>query len=365
MKKQIHSWIKIWLVPGAVYQSVIVGGGYGTGREVVEFISRFGPWNGLYANILIGLLMGLVMAVSFDFARQFKVLDYRTFFKQLLGPLWFLYEIVFLVTLLLVLAVTGSAAGEVLQGTFGLPSYVGIVLMLLIVVLLNYFGRQWVARTLTTWGLLMSLVLLVFVTATFVLRGNAIVTNFQNDQGGEGWLTSAFQFFLFNIFLVPVALYAAEHIQTRTQAWGAGLIGGVLAIFPGLIFHLSFMAGYPGVLDQPIPTYWLLRDMGLEWLLLIYVIFLFGTIAQTGVGVLQGINERLDHWWTEQKGKPLRPELHSMIAAGAVLISLLLANIGIVALVAKGYGSLAWFSLGIYIVPILTLGAYQLYRSKP
>ena len=59
------------MVPGAVYQSVIVGGGYGTGREVVEFISRNGPWNGLYANIFIGLLMGLVMAVSFDFARTF------------------------------------------------------------------------------------------------------------------------------------------------------------------------------------------------------------------------------------------------------------------------------------------------------
>lgn len=362
MKNKFDTWIKIWLVPGAVYQSVIVGGGYGTGREVVEFISRFGPRNGLYANILIGLLMGLVMALSFDFARKFKTLDYRSFFKQLLGPLWVSYEIVFLIALLLVLAVTGSTAGQVLQDSFGLPSWAGIVIMLLIVVSLNYFGRQWVEKTLTTWGLLMSLVLLIFVAATFYLKGDIILDNFRNDQPSSGWLTSAFQFFLFNIFLVPVALYAAEHIQTRTQAWGAGMIGGFLAIFPGLIFHLGFMAGYPEILDQPIPTYWMLGQMGLNLLLVVYVIFLFGTIAQTGVGVLQGINERLDNWWQEQHGKPLRAEWHSAIAGTAVLTSLLLANLGIVALVAKGYGSLAWFSLGIYILPLLTLGAYKLWK---
>ncbi len=363
MKAKIDTWIKIWLVPGAVYQSVIVGGGYGTGREVVEFISRFGPWNGLYANLLIGLLMGLVMAVSFDFARKFKTLDYRSFFKKLLGPFWVAYELIFLIALLLVLAVTGSTAGEVLQDSFGLPAWAGIGIMLLIVVGLNYFGRQWVEKTLTTWGLLMSGVLLVFVIATFALKGNIILDNFRNDQPVSGWLTSAVQFFLFNIFLVPVALYAAEHIQTRKQAWGAGMIGGFLAIFPGLIFHLGFMAGYPEILDQPIPTYWMLGQMGLDLLLLIYVIFLFGTIAQTGVGVLQGINERLDNWWKERTGKVLRSELHSLIAGTAVLSSLLLANLGIVALVAKGYGSLAWFSLGIYVLPVLTLGIYQL-RKK-
>lgn len=36
-------WFKAWIVPGAVFQSVIVGGGYGTGREVVEYVSSAGP----------------------------------------------------------------------------------------------------------------------------------------------------------------------------------------------------------------------------------------------------------------------------------------------------------------------------------
>ena len=57
------------LMPAAVFQSVIVGGAYGTGREVAEFISRFGPWGGLGVLALAALGFGLVLAVSFELAR--------------------------------------------------------------------------------------------------------------------------------------------------------------------------------------------------------------------------------------------------------------------------------------------------------
>jgi uncharacterized membrane protein YkvI len=108
----------------------------------------------------------------------------------------------------------------------------------------------------------------------------------------------------------------------------------------------------------------MLQQLGFAWLLVIYVVLLFGTIAQTGVGMLQGLNERLDGWWNERHGRALTSRTHSLIALGAVLASLLLANVGIVGLVAKGYGTLAWFVLAIYVIPVLTLGVFKL-RSQP
>jgi uncharacterized membrane protein YkvI len=93
---------------------------------------------------------------------------------------------------------------------------------------------------------------------------------------------------------------------------------------------------------------------------LVYVVILFGKIAQTGVGMLQGLNERLDVWWKESRGHGLSGRVHSAIALTAVLGSLLLANVGIIGLVAKGYGSLAWFALLIYVVPVLSLGLLKL-----
>ena len=35
-------WVRVYLVPGAVFQSVMIGGGYGTGRELVEYFVRYG-----------------------------------------------------------------------------------------------------------------------------------------------------------------------------------------------------------------------------------------------------------------------------------------------------------------------------------
>ena len=105
------------------------------------------------------------------YARRFEVRDYRLFIKLLLGPGWMLYEAVMIVAFVLVLAVAGSAAGQVLNDSFGIPFVVGVGLMLLIVVTFNYSGRQWIERTLTAWGLLMSLLLSNFGIVALVAQG--------------------------------------------------------------------------------------------------------------------------------------------------------------------------------------------------
>jgi len=357
-------WFKAWIVPGAVFQAVIVGGGYGTGREVVEYFSNTGPWGGLANAALNGLLFGVVLAVALDYARRYEVRDYRLFIKSLLGPVWVLYEVVLILGFVLVLAVAGSAAGEVLRDSFGIPFVAGVGLMLLIVVVFNYSGREWVERTLTAWGLLMSLMLIGYAVLVFVREGEAISNAFAAAELDPGWWQSGVRFFLYTAFIIPVVLYATSHVRTRWQAWGAGLVGGVLATLPAIIYHLTFMAGYPDILKEALPTYWTILRLGLPAVLVIYVVILFGTIAQTGVGILQGINERLDAWWQERQGRTLSRRVHALIAGGAVLFSLALSNFGIVALVAQGYGTLAWFGLLLFVVPLLTIGAWRLYRSR-
>lgn len=38
--------------PAAVFISVVMGGGYGTGREMIEFFTRYGLLGGLLGNVL-------------------------------------------------------------------------------------------------------------------------------------------------------------------------------------------------------------------------------------------------------------------------------------------------------------------------
>jgi len=126
-------------------------------------------------------------AVTFELARQFANRDHRSFFRHLLGRWWFLYEVFFAIGLLIVLSVCGAAAGAVLQDSFALPALLGIALMLVIVGVLNYFGRALVEKTLTAWGLAMSTVFVGFVLLTLVDRGEQIVVTFASEHSAPSW----------------------------------------------------------------------------------------------------------------------------------------------------------------------------------
>ena len=95
----------IFLLPGVVFQSIIIAGGYGTGQELSVFFLSLGPKEGLLGILLVPIPIISVSAIlSFELARLFKAYDYRTFFQLLLGRAWFVWEIGFLSGLTIFLA---------------------------------------------------------------------------------------------------------------------------------------------------------------------------------------------------------------------------------------------------------------------
>ena len=146
-------WFRRYLMPGLVFQSIIIAGGYGTGRELVEFFLQYGPVSGVLGMLLpTTLLMSATCMVSFELARISRCYDYRSFLKLLLGRAWFLYEIGFLTTVLLVLAVIGAAAGALLVDSFGISAAYGSVGLLLAIAFLAYKGTEVIEGFLSIWS---------------------------------------------------------------------------------------------------------------------------------------------------------------------------------------------------------------------
>lgn len=354
----------VYLVPAGVFQSVVVGGAYGTGREVVEFVSRHGPWGGLLGILAISLGFWAVLGVSFEFARVFRAYDYRNFLRALLGRGWFAYEICFMLLLVIVLAVTGAAAGRVLADTFGIAAQSGTLAMLLAVVVCNFFGRRLVALTLTAGAAALSCGLLAYGALVWQAAGTAIVEAFNAQPVTDDWMTDAAKFTMYNSALVPVLLYATAAIERRGQAVGASLLAACAGVLPALVLHLSFMAHYPTVTAEAVPAYWMMTRYASQAFLWLYVALLFMTIVQTGVGVLQGLNERLDAWRMETRQRGFSPAFHAMLAGVVTGLSLLLSRVGIIDLIAKGYGTLAWGFLVVFTLPLLTVGIWRM-ASQP
>ena len=97
-----RSFFRKYLLPGFVFQSVIIGGGYGTGRELVQYFLQYGPLGGLLGMVITTVMWSVFLALTFEFARCFRAYDYRGFFKELLGPGWLAFEIIYIVYLLIV-----------------------------------------------------------------------------------------------------------------------------------------------------------------------------------------------------------------------------------------------------------------------
>lgn len=363
MRMSVRHWVGVYLVPAGVFQSVIVGGAYGTGREVVEFVSRYGALGGLLAIAAIAAGLSLVLGASFEFARVMRAYDYRSFLRSLLGAFWPAYEVFFLLLLVIVLAVTGAAAGTVLAETFGIERQAGTVFMLMAVVAGNFYGRRLVEMTLTAGAIALTVGLLAYGYLVASQAGGTIVAAVKSGEVVPGWLLSAGQFTLYNSALAPVLLYSTTQIATRGEAVTAAVLAALAGILPALILHLSFLARYPAALQQEIPAYWMIKQFGTDQFLWLYVSLLFMTIVQTGVGVLQGLNERLDAWYAETHSATFPKWGHALVAGGAVVLSLALARVGIVDLIAKGYGTLAWCFLVVFTIPVLSLGIARI-RSE-
>ncbi|MEQ8663416.1 MAG: hypothetical protein RLW62_21575, partial [Gammaproteobacteria bacterium] len=242
-------------------------------------------------------------------------------------------------------------------GGFGLPHAPAVGVVLGAVLVLNYCGRRLVERALGAWTVLLMAGLALFVIA--VLGGDAdgaAPGAVQDAPGALAAARSGLQFAVYNSALIPVLVYCVAHLERRREALVAGLLAGFGGALPALLLHLCFMTHYPAVIDAPIPTWWLLDAIGATAWLPLYFTLLAGTIVLTAVGVLQGVNERLDGWRADRGEPPLPPAAHALIAAALVATSLLLARYGIVDLVARGYGALAWGFLLVFTVPLLTRG---------
>lgn len=354
----------VYVVPAAVFISVVMGGGYGTGREVIEFFTRYGLLGGLLGTAIAACVFATVLAATYEFARVFQVYDYRSFFRHLIGRFWVCFEILYLLLFLLVLGVVGSAAGGILEEEFGISRYIGIAGILTLVVGLVYLGREAVEKVLTWWSIGMYAVFGYYFIEILNHGEGDVLLAISNGAKEPGWFKGGALYAMYNLAIAPVLLFSTRAIQTRREAILAGIFAGVAVMIPAVLFHVSYAVGYPEVLNQAVPNYWMMARYTTPLLLGIFLVALLGTLVETGAGLVQGLIERIETVVAPDKGDALGHPARAAIAVITLILGGLLGSLGIVALVAQGYSALSVGFALVYVVPICTLGVFKVIKSS-
>jgi len=349
-----------YLLPGFVFQSVVIAGGYGTGRELVEYFLNYGPLGGVLGMFLFTtLIWSVLLAVTFEFARIFKTYDYRSLFLQLLGQFWFLFEILYFILLIIVLAVVGSAAGILLRDNFGIPYFVGVLIIFAAIGFLAFKGSRMIEKFLSSVSILLYIVFGLFLIISVAKHGTVIQQKFSEAIIQPGWTIGGFKYALYNIAVIPAVLFCIKNLETRKEAIAAGLIAGVIGILPGVLILCALVAHYPSILPEEIPVVFALSKIDFPSFMYLYQIVLFGALVTTGIGFIHSVNERLQSTF-HAKGKAFPQGARPMVAIGLLLLGSVLSTFGLIQLVARGYGTASYGVFLVYVFPMLTLGLYKL-----
>lgn len=355
-----------WFLPGLGVKAVVIGGGYATGRELAEFFLSEGPWGGLYAILFATLLFSVFCALTFLAARRFQTFDYRSFFKVLLGPAWPLFELSYLLFVVLILAVYGAAAGAIGNAVFGAPTWLGTIILAAGIAGFVAFGNKAVEALFRDVSYLLYGVYALFIILALWSFGDRVPGGFAASPASSGWALSGLTYFGYNIVGAVVILPVLRHLISDRDALVAGVIAGPLTMLPALLFFIPMVAFYPEVQSATLPSDYLLQRIGIPAFHLLFQAMIFSALLESGTSSVHAINERIDHAWQLRHGKPLTHRARLAIAAIVLIGCMFLASsFGLVALIATGYRALAYILLATFILPLITVGVWKLWRGSP
>lgn len=357
------SWFRRYLLPGLVFQSMCIAGGYGTGRELVEFFLNFGTVGGYLGMVIATIVVSLVCMVGYELARITRTYDYRSFLRILLGPAWIVYELAYIVTILLILAVLGSATGAIFTETFGLPPMFGTVLLLFSIALLAFLGSRVIEGVMSFWSFVLYALYIAVFALSIKLFGPVIAEKLQAGTAEPGWMSSGIRYGAMQLGLLPAILFATMHIEKRKEALIAGALTGPLLMIPAALFFAALVANYPDILQRPVPMNHILETLGSPVLLYLFPIVLIGTFIETGTGMIHALNERIATAFTAS-GRHLHNWIRPLIAVVLIITAILMSRWGIIDLIAVGYNFMAWVFVLVVVVPVLTIGLWKLLRQK-
>ncbi|XJZ28308.1 hypothetical protein ACF5W4_05810 [Bacillota bacterium Lsc_1132] len=301
----------------AVYVGTVVGAGFATGKEIVEFFSRFGFF-GLISIVISGYLLISMGTKLMRMASQIGAKSYQEFTIYLFGS-WIGkgINLVMLLMLLGVSAVMLSGAGAVFEEQLGFGKNVGVFLTIFLsvaVMLVGIKGLFAVNAFVVPLMISFSMLLMVFS----IRMPHFIDQLLWIPQADDGWksVVAPFSYTAFNLALAQAVLVpiATEIKDDWTIKWG-GILGGAALTVILLSSHFTLIM-LPDLQNYEIPMAVIMKNVasGLYW---IFVLIIYSEIFTSVIGNVFGLERQIKQYM------PI-PSIVSiaLIFAAAYLISL-------------------------------------------
>lgn len=363
-----------YFLPGILLQSVLIGGGYATGREIVSYGAKYGAKGWISG---IGVLIGfaIVAMLTFELSRVYKVYDYKNMIKVLIGPLWPVFDVAYVVLMILIISVMASASGAIVEETVGLNYWAGVILLVAITGLLMFFGDSFIEKF-ETWGTILLYVgYILFTIMVIVSKGSHIGEvmasgdmSYSGNVGNGAVIWTGIIYVAYNLCVYPASMFSLKRQTSRKECVVSGLLAGVLMTIPWFMTYFALMCFYPeeGVLSANIPWLVMMNQINANPIFtVIFGIVMGWTLIETSTGVIHALLGRINVEMKERGKKEIDRKKQAVITILILVSSCVMAKFGIIDLIEKGYTALSYIFMILYLLPILTIGVYKILKKEP
>lgn len=280
----------------AVYVGTVVGAGFATGREIVEFFSRFGFF-GFISILMSGYLLINLGSKLMRMAAHIDAKSYQEFNTYLFGK-WAGKGINFLMLIMLlgVSAVMLAGAGAVFEEQLGLPKNLGVFLTIFFSFVVMHVGTKGIFAVNTfVVPLMISFSLLLMF---FSVRDPQFLEKFLIvPHADDGWKTvlAPFSYAALNLGLAQAVLVpiATEVKDDWTIKWG-GILGGAALTLILLSSHFTLIM-LPNLELYQIPMAIIMKKVA-PFLFWIFVLVIYGEIFTSVIGNVFGLDRQLKQY---------------------------------------------------------------------
>ena len=266
-------------------------------------------------------MWSIIAALTFEFCRVFKVYDYNSMSRKLLGKMGFLYEVCYIILLFICLGVANATAGRMISDFTGLNRWIGVVVLSVGIILLVVSKTSTFENILSFWSYVLYAVYALFMIICIVKFGPMIKESFSDGKseyvrevtdpatgatlsfaiGGRSLMSAivdGLKYSFYNLGLIAAILYSVRHCKTRRQAVMCGMLVGVIGIIPAYLLLIAMGGLLPDAVysatHSSTAVSVIFSRLDMNWLFLVFEIVFFGTLIETGSATIKAVADRVE-----------------------------------------------------------------------
>lgn len=258
----MFSYVRNVVVFGGAIMGFVIGAGFASGQEILQFYTHLGFAGSVSAGLLSMLLLAVLFAVILEDGRKLQFADANDLFEYYCGKyLGEALKWIVAITMFLVSSIMVAGAGATVAQQYGADPMIGRLAMAAATVVTVLLGLRNLVNVIGVVAPLIA-IFAIGVGISGIVSNPGGVTGSDEIVAGLGinapfptWWITGFMYAAYLIMgLVPFICGIGAQTKSRREAIGAGIFGSVGFMTGVLILGLGMLAHIQDVYHTEIPA---------------------------------------------------------------------------------------------------------------